>query len=117
MYSSFGNPTSSLFSSLTVDAASTLHLGGTYLSGHTYRLIVDWTVATGATPDPDGNGIYFNLLVKQPNAVNANAGATDVLNVQTVSVPEASQVAASALMLIGVTAVYGGRRSMRKKVA
>jgi hypothetical protein len=115
---SFGAQDSGLFSSLTIDAASTLKLGAgqTYLSGTTYRLIVDWTVANNSTPDPDGNGIYFNLFVKQPNAVNANAGATDVLNIQTVSVPESSQVAASALLLVGGAVVYTGRRAMRRKV-
>jgi len=114
---SIGNQDSGLFSSLTIDAASTLKLGSgqTYLSGQTYRLIVDWTVAIGATPDPDGNGIYFNLFLKQPNGVNANAGATDVLNIHAVSVPEASQVAASAFLLVGGVVVYAGRRSMRKK--
>ena len=114
---SLGSQDSGLFSSLTVDAASTLKLGSgqTYHSGSTYRLIVDWTVANNVIPDPDGNGIYFNLFVKQPNAVNANAGATDVLNVQTVSVPEASQVTASALLALGGAVVYVGGRTIRRK--
>lgn len=112
---SIGNPDSTLFSRLAVDSSSTLKLGTgqTYLSGHSYSLIVDWTVANNAIPDPDGNGIYFNLFLKQPNSVNANAGATDVLNVQTVSVPEANQVAASALLFLGGTCVYVGRRTIR----
>jgi hypothetical protein len=111
---SMGLADSSLFSSLTVDPASTLRLGSgqTYLSGNTYRLIVDWTVANNAVPDPAGNGIYFNLFLRQPNSVNANAGATDVL---TVSVPEASQVAASALLVLGGTGVYVGGRTIRRK--
>jgi hypothetical protein len=110
-----GSAASSFFSSLTIDPASTLKLGSgqTYSSGQTYVLIVDWTVARGATVDPNGNGIYFNLFVKQPNGVNANAGATDTI---TVSVPEASQLAASACLLAGGTAVYAGRRSMRKRI-
>jgi hypothetical protein len=114
---SLGSQDNGLFSSLTVDAASTLKLGTgqSYLSGQTYRLIVDWTVANNAVPDTDGNGIYFNLFVKQPNAVNANAGATDVLNIQTVSVPEASQVTASALLALGGAVVYVGGRTVRRK--
>jgi hypothetical protein len=115
---SLGSQESSLFSSLTIDSASTLKLGTgqTYLSGHTYRLVVDWTVANSAVADPDGNGIYFNLFLKQPNGVNANAGATDVLNIQAVSVPEPSQVAASALLLLGGMVVYVGGRTVRRQI-
>jgi len=116
---SMGDQVSGLFSSLTVDSASTLKLGTghTYSSGQTYTLIVDWTVANNAVADSGGNGIYFNLFVKNPGNVNGNAGATDALNIQAVSVPEASQVAASALILVGGTVAYAGRRSLRKKVA
>ena len=104
---SIGNSDPTLFSSLAIDPSSTLQLGSgqTYQSGRTYRLILDWTVASDATPDQDGNGIYFNLFVKQPDGVNANAGATDVVNVQ--SVPEPS---AAVLFLAGGIAICLRRR-------
>ena len=104
------------FSSLTTDAASTLKLGSgnTYVAG-TYRLIVDWTVAGAANPDQ--YGVYFNLIANDPGHSRINGGATDSVTVHAVSVPEASQVAASALLLIGGVVVYAGRRSVRNKVA
>ena len=90
------------FSSLTVDPSSTLKFSGTYASGSTYRLIVNWTVSDTLTapvaPGFDQYGIYFNLFVDQPNAVRANAGATDIVNIQTASVPEPSQIAGCALI-------------------
>jgi hypothetical protein len=109
----FNNPlmtgVDSPFSSLTVDAASTLKLGSgqEYESGSTYRLLIDWTVAANASPDPDGNGIYFNLFVKQPDGAAANAGATDVLNIQPQVVPEPS---AAVLWVAGGLAFYLRRR-------
>ena len=97
------------FNSLTVDSASTLKLGSgqKYESGNTYRLLIDWTVASNATLDPDGNGIYFNLFVKQPNGAAANAGATDVLNIQPPVVPEPS---AAVLWVAGGLVFYLRRR-------
>jgi hypothetical protein len=106
-----------VFSSLTIDSASTLKLasGQTYQSGHTYNLIVDWTVANNATPGD--YGIYLNLGANKPNSGGiAGSGMTDLVSVHPVSVPEASQVAASAFLLVGGVVVYAGRRSMRKKV-
>src|ERR1035441_2448043 len=104
------------FSSLTTDAASTLKLGSgqTYVAG-TYRLIVDWTVDGAANPDQ--YGIYFNLIANDPGHSRINGGATDSVTVHAVSVPEASQVAASWLLLIGGVVVSAGRRAARNKVA
>jgi hypothetical protein len=97
----------SLFSSLTIDPSSTLQLGSgyTYQSGNTYRLSLDWPVASDVTPDQDGNDIYSDRFVKQPDDVNANAGATGVLHVQCT--PEPSAV---ALFLAGGIAVCLRRR-------
>jgi len=103
---SFNTEAVGFFSSLTIDPSSTLQLGTgqTYESGNTYRLVLNWTVADDATPDPDGNGIYFNLFVKQPDKVNANAGTTDMLTAQ---VPEPST---AVLLLAGGIAVCLRRR-------
>ena len=108
----FNNPLTtgvdSPFSSLTVDSASTLKLGSgqKYESGSSYRLLIDWTVAGNATPDSDGNGIYFNLFVRQPDGAAANAGATDVLNIQPPVVPEPS----AAVLWVAGGLVYCLRR-------
>ncbi len=113
----FSNPltgSSSPFSSLTVDPSSTLKLGSgnSYASGNTYQLLVDWTVSpTAAAGD---YGIYFNLFVNQPNLVRANAGATDVVNVQPTSVPEPSQAIAGSIVFGCGAVILGGRRWLKR---
>jgi hypothetical protein len=109
----FSNPllgSSSPFSSMTIDPTSTLKLGSghTYASGNTYELLVDWTVSPTATSG--SYGIYFNLFVNQPNGVRANAGATDIVNIQPTSVPEPSQTMAGSLVFGCGALVLGGRR-------
>ncbi len=118
---SFNNPLTpgvdSPFSSLVVDPSSTLLLGAgvTYNSGQTYRLMVDWTVASDWNVT-DQFGIYFNLFVNQPNAVRANAGATDIVNIEAASVPEPPQTKAGALVL-GCGLLMGvGRRLFTKRL-
>ena len=111
----FNNPLTpgvdSPFSSLTIDPSSTLSLTKptSYSSGSTYRLLVNWTVSESynatIAPGYDRFGIYFNLFVDQPNAVRANAGATDIVNIQGASVPEPSQIAGCALIL-GCSGLY-----------
>ena len=74
------------FSTLVVDSNSTLKLasGATYASGHSYRLLVDWTLR------PEVNSpqaIYFNLSVKNPSKAAMNAGCTDIVSVPETELP------------------------------
>jgi hypothetical protein len=103
------------FSSLTIDPSSTLLTGAgkTYNSGQTYRLIVDWTISSDWAVS-DTYGIYFNLFVKQPDNVAANAGATDLVNINASPVPEPSQVLAGSLILGCGVLIFTGRRWMKK---
>ena len=91
------------FSSLAVDAASTLIMksGQKYNSGSKYRLLVDWTVSP-TWKVSDQYGVYLNLNVNQPNAKRANAGNTDIVNIQAgspVAAPEPGQMIGGAMLL------------------
>ena len=74
-------------------------------------LIVDWTVSP-STVVGGQYGIYFNLFANQPNGSRANAGATDLVNIQSSSVPEPSQTLAGLLALAGGVLTFGARRLM-----
>jgi hypothetical protein len=106
------------FSSLTIDSSSTLKLtsGTKYNSGSTYRLLVNWTIDPAWIAGGQ-YGIYFNLFANQPDTVRANAGATDVVNINDpVSVPEPSQVFGASLIFGCGVLAFTGRRWMKKKV-
>jgi hypothetical protein len=116
------------FSSLTIDPSSTLKLiadkpngkppivGTKYDSGSTYRLVVNWTIDPAWIAGGQ-YGIYFNLLTLQPDGAAANAGATDLVNInEPVSVPEPSQVFGASLIFGCGVLAFTGRRWMKKKV-
>ena len=105
------------FTSLTIDNSSTLHTtSGTKYSAGTYRVVVDWTLASG-TPHDASYGIWFNLVVTKPNSkLPAQAGASDTINTTPapVGVPEPDQVlAASVILGCGVLGV-GSRRWLKR---
>ena len=104
------------FSALTVDSSSTLLFGAGqhYNSGSTYRLVVNWTV--DPTWVAGGQyGIYFNLFANQPDAVRANAGATDIINIAAAAVPEPGQMLGASMILGFGALAFTGRRWVKRK--
>ena len=112
----FGSDTP--FSSLTIDGSSTLPTtsGSTYATGSSYRLVVDWTVKSSWTVGSTTQyGIYFNLYTHQPDSQAANAGATDLVSVHPVGVPEPSQIMAGSLLLGCGILVFSTRRLFKQQ--
>ena len=104
----------------TISVGSPLNLDSPITSAnlnHNYTIVVPWTAVSGS-------GLYdINLSVWTTSTPGgafdstpghaAFASATSYVNIA--SVPEASQIAASAFLFLGGVAVYAGRRSIRKK--
>ena len=107
------------FTSLTIDSSSSLHTtSGTKYSAGTYRVVVDWALASDA-PQDTSFGVWFNLVVTKPSSkLPAQAGASDAVNVNSpsgpVGVPEPNQaLAASMLLGCGILSVTT-RRWLKK---